>query len=111
VGLLAEGLSNVEIGRRLYISDHTVKYHLRRAYRKLGVANRTEAATLALRRLSSSSSLRPLAGAAGRAREGRAARWEQAGSRRRDALAVTIDARADGRGAARLAAVPSRGLS
>jgi LuxR family transcriptional regulator, maltose regulon positive regulatory protein len=40
---MAEGLSNQEIGKRLYISAGTVKAHSAAIYRKLDVANRTEA--------------------------------------------------------------------
>ena len=39
---LAEGLSNRKVGRRLNISEGTVKVHLHNIYRKLGVKNRTE---------------------------------------------------------------------
>jgi LuxR family transcriptional regulator, maltose regulon positive regulatory protein len=46
-GLLAQGLTNAEIGRTLFISEVTVKAHLRRVYQKLGVRSRTEAALLA----------------------------------------------------------------
>jgi DNA-binding NarL/FixJ family response regulator len=42
--LVVEGLSNAEIARRLYLSESTIKQHLRAAYRVLGVRNRTEAA-------------------------------------------------------------------
>jgi DNA-binding NarL/FixJ family response regulator len=42
--LVAKGLSNAEIARRLYLSESTVKQHLRGAYKALGVKNRTEAA-------------------------------------------------------------------
>jgi NarL family two-component system response regulator LiaR len=48
LALLAAGLSNVEIGRRLTVSVSTVKYHLRGIYSKLGAANRAEAVALAL---------------------------------------------------------------
>jgi len=48
--LAAEGLSNCEIGSRLYVTEQTVKFHLGNIYRKMGVANRTEAAHHALRR-------------------------------------------------------------
>jgi LuxR family maltose regulon positive regulatory protein len=41
--LLAEDLSNHEIGRRLFISLPTVKSHTRNIYGKLGVQNREEA--------------------------------------------------------------------
>lgn len=42
--LLALGRSNAEIARKLAISEPTVKGHLWRLYRKIGVANRTAAA-------------------------------------------------------------------
>jgi DNA-binding NarL/FixJ family response regulator len=40
---LARGLSNKEIARELWLTEQTVKFHLTRIYRRLGVANRTEA--------------------------------------------------------------------
>jgi DNA-binding NarL/FixJ family response regulator len=46
LGFVVEGLSNAEIGRRLYLSESTIKQHLRAAYKVLGVHNRTEAANL-----------------------------------------------------------------
>lgn len=48
--LVAHGLSNREIGDALSISEGTVKTHVVRILAKLEVADRTEAATLALRR-------------------------------------------------------------
>jgi DNA-binding NarL/FixJ family response regulator len=39
----AAGFSNAEIGQRLAITGQTVKFHLANVFRKLGVANRTEA--------------------------------------------------------------------
>jgi DNA-binding NarL/FixJ family response regulator len=42
--LVAEGESNAEIAGHLYVSESTIKQHLRCAYRLLGVRNRTEAA-------------------------------------------------------------------
>jgi len=39
----AEGHSNATIARRLAITGQTVKFHLANVFRKLGVANRTEA--------------------------------------------------------------------
>ena len=46
---VARGLSNREIGRQLWISEQTVKFHLRNVYRKLGITSRTEAARYAYR--------------------------------------------------------------
>jgi DNA-binding NarL/FixJ family response regulator len=47
--LVARGLSNKEIARELWVSEQTVKFHLTNLYRKLNVANRTEAARAAFR--------------------------------------------------------------
>lgn len=47
--LLVKGYSNHEIAHALKISPGTVKGHLNNIFSKLGVTNRTEAATLALR--------------------------------------------------------------
>jgi DNA-binding NarL/FixJ family response regulator len=44
---LARGLSNRAIGQELWISQPTVKFHLRNLYRKLGVPNRLAAASFA----------------------------------------------------------------
>ncbi|MFF1381079.1 response regulator [Streptomyces sp. NPDC058308] len=47
--LVAEGCTNAEVGRRLYVAESTVKTHLLRAFGKLGVDDRTAAVTSALR--------------------------------------------------------------
>ena len=52
LGLVVEGMSNAEIGKRLYLSESTIKQHLRAAYKVLGVSNRTEASKLVRQRLS-----------------------------------------------------------
>ncbi|MGO3328268.1 MadR family response regulator transcription factor [Gordonia sp. (in: high G+C Gram-positive bacteria)] len=48
--LLAEGKSNGEIGGVLYISESTVKFHIRNLIRKLGVSKRTDAVYVASKR-------------------------------------------------------------
>jgi DNA-binding NarL/FixJ family response regulator len=47
--LLADGLSNEEIGKRLYISAETVRTHVRKAMAKLDADTRTQAVARALR--------------------------------------------------------------
>jgi DNA-binding NarL/FixJ family response regulator len=47
---LARGLSNQAIGKEMWVSEQTVKFHLRNIYRKLGVSSRTEAARYAYER-------------------------------------------------------------
>ena len=47
--LLVEGLNNPEISARLYISLGTTRTHVSNIFNKLGVSNRAEAITLALR--------------------------------------------------------------
>jgi DNA-binding CsgD family transcriptional regulator len=49
LGLVAQGLSNREIGASLAISEHTAANHIRSILRKTDCANRTEAATFAHR--------------------------------------------------------------
>lgn len=45
--LVAAGSTNGEVARKLWVTEQTVKFHLRNIYRKLDVANRTEASHFA----------------------------------------------------------------
>ena len=47
--MIASGMTNAEAARRLHLSVHAIKFHLAAIYRRLGVANRTEAAVTYLR--------------------------------------------------------------
>ncbi len=48
--LASKGLQNVDIARIAGMSVNTLKYHMKNAFGKLGVTNRTEAVTEAIRR-------------------------------------------------------------
>jgi DNA-binding NarL/FixJ family response regulator len=48
--LLGDGLANHDIAATLGLSDHTVKFHLRSIFAKLGAHSRTEAVSVAVRR-------------------------------------------------------------
>ncbi|HEU4831634.1 MAG TPA: response regulator transcription factor, partial [Actinomycetota bacterium] len=48
LALLAEGRSNRDISRALFLSEKTVKAHLAAIFRKLSVTNRTQAAMAAV---------------------------------------------------------------
>jgi DNA-binding CsgD family transcriptional regulator len=50
LALVAEGMTNREVGRRLFISEKTASVHLSNLMAKLGVTSRTEAVTVAHRR-------------------------------------------------------------
>lgn len=45
--LVAAGSTNSEVAQKLWVTEQTVKFHLRNIYRKLDVANRTEASHFA----------------------------------------------------------------
>jgi DNA-binding CsgD family transcriptional regulator len=47
-GLAAQGLNNRQIGGRLYISRHTVAFHLRQVFRKLQISSRVELTRIVL---------------------------------------------------------------
>jgi two-component system, NarL family, nitrate/nitrite response regulator NarL len=47
IALAAGGLSNKDVGRRLNLSEGTVKVHLHNIYQKLGVKTRTALVVLA----------------------------------------------------------------
>lgn len=49
LGMLAEGLGNKAIAKRLGISEHTVKFHVSSIFSKLNASSRTEAVTLGAR--------------------------------------------------------------
>jgi DNA-binding CsgD family transcriptional regulator len=48
--LVADGLTNIQAGTRLFLSHHTVEYHLRSIYRKLGIRSRVHLARLVTER-------------------------------------------------------------
>ncbi len=50
IRLLAKGYSNKKIGQTLFISESTVKFHIRNIIRKLGVSKRTDAVYTASKR-------------------------------------------------------------
>jgi DNA-binding NarL/FixJ family response regulator len=49
LALLTQGCDNEDIARRLFVSPSTVKHHVSRLLQKIGVANRVQAATFAIR--------------------------------------------------------------
>jgi DNA-binding NarL/FixJ family response regulator len=50
ISLVANGLTNQEISKQLFVSPQTVKIHLNHIFQKLGVKNRTQAALLHVQR-------------------------------------------------------------
>ena len=61
--MVADGLSNLQIATRLYLSESTIKQHLLKVYKVLGVKNRNQAASF-LRRSDSYSNGAPRRGSA-----------------------------------------------
>ncbi|GAA3483011.1 hypothetical protein GCM10018966_075430 [Streptomyces yanii] len=55
LALIGEGLTNSQIGKRLYLSEKTVKNHISRLLAKLGVERRIQAAVIAAHRPAPSS--------------------------------------------------------
>ena len=47
--MATQGMTNAQIAAQMGVTVHAVKFHLASIYRKLGVANRTEAAVVFLR--------------------------------------------------------------
>ena len=76
VRLLAEGLSNREIGERLKLSQHTIKNYLFRIFDKLGVSSRLELLFLTLSQPIAPNSALPNAAAASQPESGSEA-WPQ----------------------------------
>jgi DNA-binding NarL/FixJ family response regulator len=53
--MVAEGLTNREIAARIFVSRHTVDFHLRQIFRKLSISSRIELARLVLEHTAASS--------------------------------------------------------
>ncbi|MCM2577409.1 response regulator [Streptomyces meridianus] len=66
LALIGEGLTNRQIGRKLYLSEKTVKNHISRLLAKLGVQRRVQAAVMAAGLASGGSGQSPPGGGAGR---------------------------------------------
>jgi DNA-binding NarL/FixJ family response regulator len=49
-GLARQGLTNPEIGTRLFISPRTVEYHLHNVFMKLGITSRSQLKQVSVRR-------------------------------------------------------------
>jgi DNA-binding CsgD family transcriptional regulator len=50
-GIIAEGATNRAAAARLYLSRHTIDYHLRQIFRKLGIASRVELTRLVIEQI------------------------------------------------------------
>ncbi|NJP81455.1 response regulator transcription factor, partial [Streptomyces sp. AA8] len=67
LGLIGEGMTNRQIGQKLYLAEKTVKNHISRLLAKLGVERRVQAAVIATEALATEHQqpLRPGHGAQG----------------------------------------------
>lgn len=79
--LVARGLTNRQVAGCVWLSTHTVSFHLRKVFRKLGVASRVELARLVAERTQSAASARGRHFASSRSVRGRTAKrphfgWE-----------------------------------
>jgi len=61
--MTADGMTNTQIAAALGLTVHGVKFHLASVYRKLAVANRTEAAAFFIRNGGNAAAPHPEAGA------------------------------------------------
>lgn len=61
--LVAQGLSNQQVAGQMYVSAHTVAYHLRNVFRKLGISSRVELARVMAERGGSNGAKHELSGA------------------------------------------------
>jgi DNA-binding CsgD family transcriptional regulator len=57
--IIAEGATNREAAVRLFLSPHTIDFHLRQIYRKLAVTSRVELVRLVMQHQHADSSLQP----------------------------------------------------
>jgi DNA-binding NarL/FixJ family response regulator len=57
--VISAGLTNAQAAQRMHLSVHAIKFHLAAIYRRLGVANRTEAVVAYLRLMNGGFDARP----------------------------------------------------
>jgi DNA-binding CsgD family transcriptional regulator len=58
--LVAQGLSNRQVASRIFLSTHTVAFHLRHVFWKLGISSRVQLARMAAERAAQSNDDRAL---------------------------------------------------